>query len=220
MISREKVKQEVSENLTIEWMGRRSITEIVEEFTDSVFWGSFIYFIYTLIGGFLPVSFAYVVVFLIVATFLPFYIELEKWANEWHIVARDDLDGGGVVYKVWGVLSKSKKISSITKMSPSISTYTSFWYILWGYLTGDQMEKVTLTTDTHTHMDGQRISPSYAKAVGRIKQYKGGKAIKDVQPLWQILDGLNRAKTTDLLDPRYASHVAKVMTDRMLYDDN
>lgn len=99
-----KVLENVQQNqaLEIEWAGHRDIYEVVEEWTDGLFWfinvwiaAWFLYYFFELdFDILLAIS-----LFFSLVALLPMGFETLKWFNEWHIVTQDSHKGGGALFQ-------------------------------------------------------------------------------------------------------------------------
>lgn len=188
-------KFQIQEGLIPEYVTRRKFYEVIEEFGRMATW-EVVLWSYAILWWNAPLWFWLVVSLITLGIFLPFYIELEKWASEIYVVANDPNNIGGKVYRFKGIFNYSRIETPITVNAPipTIDEYENniaYWF--WKTTTGSRMQKVTLKSDTgYLMLSGTRMPPEFVKAIERVRGTSPNK--KDVPPMWQNMDGLIRAK--------------------------
>lgn len=223
MILPQFVTEKLQPKLKVIWWGRRARYEIVEEFSEAIFrvWiiVSIAYDIESNLGLGNIQPFNYWLVVFIVCLFAAHHavVEYYSWRNEVYVVAKDEANGGGRVYKFYGWLSKKHLDEPITPASPTLM-YDQFWfYRLWGKLTGEQMVKISLKSMNHTFLDGQRISPQFEKAIQKVRGSKG--SAQDEMPPNELrnLEEIKQAFIDGLIDKKLAENAAETIIRRVVY---
>lgn len=171
------VQKEIRENTTVQWAGRRASFEVVEEISEA----AFRVFIVCSIASVLYRSFEIPMWVILLSSFIVSSMlsnkainEIMLWKNEIYVVVSDDVSSGGKLYKFCGWLNRTYITDAIGPNSPTIASDTSLFYRLWGYLTGEKMERVRLTSQNHTYIEGRKMSPQFRRTIHAISGYKAG----------------------------------------------
>lgn len=217
----EFVQQKLQPRLHVIWWGRRAHYEVVEEISNGIFW---IYIILglaynvdrsTSLGG--MTFWAGVGILLLLATQHAF-VEVMTWLNEVYVVARDETNGGGRVYKFFGWLSKRYIDDAITVQSPAIIPEQMWYHRLWGWITGEQMSKIKLASMNHVYIEGKKISPQFEWAIKQVRGFKPPK--EEVSPTHlSNLVYLSEGKQTGLLRPKFAVDAAEALVMKSVYGE-
>lgn len=215
------VQEKLQPRLKVIWWGHRAVFEVVEEVSEGVF-RSYIIFgiawnVHRLahMDGFL---YWFSVLILLLLGCQKAILEVMMWQNEIYIVARDEVNGGGRIYKFFGWLSKRYIDEAITIQSPTILPEQPWYWRLWGYVTGEQMMKVKLASVNHTYMEGKKISPEFERAIKFIRGYKAPKEDVPVHDLTRLAD-LKQAMVDGLIDRDTARSAAQILIGRVIYGD-
>lgn len=191
-----KVLENIQQNqaLQIEWAGHRDIYEIVEEWTDGLFWLCNLliaaYYLSYLI------EFTFIVKMVLLAfciiSLIPALLESKKWASEWHIVTHDMHKGGGLYFKAEGILNTQLTPLDVMKVLPIPDEYhNNIAYWLWKKLTNHRLQKVTLKSDAGFFLlNNNRMPPQFANAWFRVR---GPMTVtKPEDGIWHEIDQLSR----------------------------
>lgn len=170
-----KVLENIHQNqsLQIEWAGHRDIYEIVEEWTDGLFWFANIW-IAAYYGQYLfeygDLTWIAIVLLSIIVT-IPMWLETEKWLNEWHIITHDLQKGGGLYFKSEGILNNKVTPLDIMKTLPVVDEYSNnFLYWFWKKLTAHRLQKISIKSDAGLFLlANNRMHPAFANAWFRIR---------------------------------------------------
>jgi len=179
------------QNLIPVWVGRRAFIEVVEEISDFIFSSlviTFFYYLFVLWFGLNDYNFVAYLLCIMLAG-IPLFVELKQWTNEIHVVAQYE-DGGGMLFKLKGWLSKENVFIPITKASPIPTVHQPMHYRLWTKITGEAIERVSLTTDAHKFLTNNRMPTAYSKAIGAVRGAKP--APQDIPDAWKLLDAIRR----------------------------
>lgn len=217
------VQEKMQPRLKVIWSGRRATLEVVAEVSEAIFrtylLAGFAYNVakYTDLdenGGFY-VAIAIVFLFLVQKAF----VEVMMWRNEIYVVARDEVNGGGRIYKFFGWLSKRYIDEAITPQSPTILPEQPWYWRLWGWTTGEQMMKVKLASVNHVFIEGKKISPQFESAIKFIRGYKPPKEDLPATSLAN-LGYLRDAQMSGLItDQRFLQDAVKAVIMRNVYGD-
>ncbi len=171
------VQKEIRENTTVQWAGRRASFEVVEEISEAVFR----VFIVCSIASVLYRSFEIPLWGILTAGFIVSMMlssrainEILSWQNEIYVVVSDEVTNGGKIYKFFGWLNRTYVTDAIGPNSPTIVSETSLFYRIWGHLTGEKMEKVRLSSQNHTYLEGRKMSPQFRRTIHAMSGYKAG----------------------------------------------
>lgn len=211
-------------DLTPYWWGRRAFYEVIEEIGISVYrvywvlviawnlwsweWIKVDWLTYSVIVG----------IFVIIAANKA-TMELIRWNKEIYVVAYNETNGGGKVFKFHGIFKDGVKADAITPTAPVPvegwrNEIEGSFYKLWGWLTGERMTRVTLQSQNHVYLSGDRVSPQFVLAIERIqgapKPNQEGEA-----PLAGLRD-LGYAKQVGLLDEYMAGQFAQALARRTI----
>lgn len=218
-----EISQKLQPNLKVVWWGRRAVYEIVEEFSEAAFrvWIALSAALWLFESrtrlGLDPVGF-WVAIFIACLLLSNYAIyEFYRWRNEIYIVAMDDVNGGGRVYKFWGWVSKKHIDEPISPNSPTLIFDQGLYYRIWGYLTGEKMCKLSLKSMNHTYLDGERISPRFEKA---IQDVRGGTPSKNetVSELHSLSD-IKQALVDNLIDEKFAREATRAIINRKVFGE-
>lgn len=187
------VQKEIRENTTVQYCSRRAVYEVVEEISEAVFR----VFIVCSIASVLYRNFEIPLWGILTAGFIVSLMlsskainEILSWQNEIYVVVSDEATNGGRIYKFYGWLNRTYVTDAIGPNSPTIISETSLFYRIWGYLTGEKMERVRLNSATHTYLEGRKMSPQFRRTIHAMSGYKAGQqstnptnlmAIRDIQ---------------------------------------
>jgi hypothetical protein len=171
----EEIRNQIRPGLTVVWWGRRSSFEIVEEVSEAIFhnfwiWGACI-LAYQM--------FEFDTMFQALGFLIPALLfsgkainEVAYWLNEIYVVATDEINSGGRVYKFYGWLNKAHIDEAITSNSPTKIAERPFWFRVWRYFTGQGMERVKLHSQNHTFLEGRKMPYAFARAIDQVGGYK------------------------------------------------
>lgn len=217
------IQRELQPKLKVIWWGRRAVFEVVKEISNGIFW------IYIIAGvGYnaayytdLDQSYTYWIAVAIAAlmAFQHAFLEIMAWKNEIYVVARDEVNGNGRVYKFWGWLTKRHIDKSISADWPTILPENAWYYRLWGYCTGEKMSKIKLSHPDHVYLEGRKISPDFERAIKFIRGYKAPK--EDLPPTsLSALAYLHEAKVGGLIkDTAFIENAAKKLISSQIYGE-
>lgn len=218
----EKVQQELRPNLTVVWWGRRSSFEIVEEVSEGIFRNIMIW------CGFIMVSqiFSETPLFQIAAVFIglslfasaKMFNEILSWINEVHIVAADETNGNGRVYKFFGWLNYRHIEEAITPNSPTKLVERPLFFRLWGWATGQRMERVQLYSQNHTFLEGKKMPYAYSRAINTVGGYKPAKPGDTPQEL-AILPIIQQLRAAGIIKQDLAQPAAEAIVRRIAFSD-
>lgn len=196
-----KVLEKIQQNqaLVIEWAGHRDIYEIVEEWTDALFWLANLWiaaYYAQFIFDFTPEMWLAVTILSIIIT-IPAWLETEKWISEWHIITHDLQKGGGLYFKSVGILNNQTTPMDIMKTLPVVDEYSdNILYWLWKKLTAHRMQKITIKSDAGLFLlIDNRMPPAFANAWFRVRG-----PIMTTKPedgIWNDLEQLYRQMLRD-----------------------
>lgn len=220
----EFVTKELQPNVNVIWWGRRATFEVVEEVSEAIFRYWIIISAASLVR---PLDLASLradwriwatALALCILVSRKAFMELVRWQNEIFVVVEDPVNGGGRIYKFWGWQTKRSVDEAITTSSPTILPEKPWFYRLWGWVTGEHMERITLKSVNHTYMDGRKISPRFQ---GSIKQVRGNKAGKGESPenLVSLRDIHFAEQVGGWIDHLLASELAKVALVKKIYGE-
>lgn len=206
-------------NLNVVYWTHRAVFEVVEEVSEAVFRVFIVGWIWWLLVentdlGLANVSGVAIIVSLLLAN--KAIIEIGRWANEYHVVCEDPINGGGRVYKFYGWFTRSVIDEKIDDNSPTI-IITAIWPArLWGWVTGEKMEKVVLKGRNNTYLDGQKVSPRYTAA---IKEVRGTPKVKEDLSPTDLRRGRDIAYLRDvgLLDHNLARQAATALVNNSIF---
>ena len=199
----DKIQIELRQNLTITWWGRRSQFEIVEEVSEGIYRNLIVWCAFILTAQiFQSTPLLYIfIVFVGISLFASAKMinEILSWNNEIHIVAADESNGNGRVYKFYGWLNKMHIEEAITPNSPTKLVERPWYFRLWGKITGQNMERVKLYSQNHTFLEGRKMPYAYSRAISRVGGYKPQK-IEDTPQDLAILPIIQQLRTSGLAD--------------------
>lgn len=168
------VREKVPHELSIQFWCRRAWFEVVEELSDTVQWtivfGVYSYGVYHLFHWYPALIIGTVLTVLWV--WRPFFFEYNRWLHEIYVVARNENDKGGMFYKFWGGKSgfdRKFMDDPITDRSPSAVGGQNAAERAWGFLTGEQMNKLSLKSDNNQYIEGRRVTPRLKEAIDRVR---------------------------------------------------
>jgi hypothetical protein len=207
----EEFRNQIRPGLTVVWWGRRSSFEIVEEVSEAAFYIYLIWSIYVLVHQLFGIETIYPAIgFLIITIYFSAHAinEMFYWFEEVYIVAADEANGGGRVYKFYGWLYKAYIDEAITSNSPTKICERPFWFRVWKYFTGQGMERVKLHSQNHTFLEGRKMPYAFSRAIDQVSGYKASQ-IEDAPPDLRVLPFLQQMVASGLIDRQLAETAAK-----------
>lgn len=218
----EWVTTKLQPNLHIVYWTRRARYEVVEEVSEALFRAGMIsWFAWILIENTSLEAANVMAVALICSLYLGHkaILEILRWQNEYHVVCEDPINGGGRVYKFYGFWNRMVIDEKIDDNSPTIIISALGFARLWGWLTGEKMEKVVLKGRNNTYLDGQKVSPRYAAA---IKEVRGTPKVKEDLSPTDLRRGneIIRFRDAGLLDHRVAKQAIEALVQNNIFGGN
>lgn len=208
------VQKEIRENTTVQYCSRRAVYEVIEEISEAIFR----VFIVCSIASVLYRSFEIPLWGILLSTLIVSFMACSKainevlsWKNEIYVVVSDEVTNGGRIYKFYGWLNRTYATDAIGPNSPTIMAETTLFYRVWGYLTGEKMEKVRLNSQNHTYLEGRKMSPQFRRTIHAMSGYKSNQQTVNPTGLAAIRD-IQFA----LEHGRIREHVANTMTEDLL----
>lgn len=211
--------EEIQPGLSIEWWGRRATYEYIEELSDALFWcwalASLVYGLVLLLES----PSAWWGLLLLVFPARHFVMELLKWYDEVYVVCRNDDRGDGEVYKFHGTFTQKKKSDPITNRSPASTTVKPFRYRVWGWLTGEHMERVTLSSDNNIYLKGERVSPQFDKSIRRVRSADTKKDREKMPDAVSYLREIDRLAIAGYIPQAQAKHYVQTILGRVMFGE-
>lgn len=215
----EEIRDKIRPGLTVVWWGRRSQFEIVEEVSEAIFhnmwiWGSCILFCQI----FKPESMYPALAFFIPAIILSSKAinEVAGWLNEIYIVANDEVNSGGRVYKFYGWLEKTRIDEAITSNSPTKAANRPLHFRIWRWITGQDMERVKLYSQNHTFLEGRKMPYAFYRALEQVAGHKASQ-LDETPPNLQILLFLQQMVAGGLIEKDFAKDAALETVRKHVY---
>ena len=209
----EKALNRIGENEEVTYWSRRSEYEMVEEFAEG-----FLYIwiwslaIWDISQALTMPSILYGLLFNILFIWTMVY-EFIKWKAEIHVVTEYINDKGGSYYKFWGPFNAKYKEIPISGTTPDISASMPFSTRVWRFITGEHLEKVDLSSQGNTYINGRRMSP---RLIAAIKSARGSPAEKNEinSDTVQIAREVRRMMKDGTLSKHEARHYARNLIER------
>lgn len=225
----EEIAKQIQPRLTVVWWGRRAVYEIVEEISED----AFRVYIIACIALFIEPAVTYLAEefgltastywYAVAVACLVFsnrsFREVMYWLNEIYVVARDDVNGGGRVYKFSGWLNKEHIDEPISPSSPTMLFEQSFFQRVWQWVTGEGMVRISLKSQNHTFIEGRRISPLFSRA---IKSMIGARPVNgDTKPALDLssMEYLQQAALMGFMTEVAARDAIQVIVARSVYGE-
>lgn len=218
----EFVTTRLQPNLNVVYWTHRAVYEVVEEVSEAIFrliivgWVWWLLIENTSLG--LPnVTGVAIIVSILLAN--KAIIEILRWKDEFHVVCEDPINSGGRVYKFYGFWNRVVIDEKIDDNSPTITISTPGVARIWGWLTGEKMEKVVLKGRNNTYLDGQKVPPRYAAA---IKEVRGTPKVKEDLSPTDLRRGREIVYFRDagLLDQRIARQAIEALVYNTIFGGN
>lgn len=201
---------------------RRAFFEIIEETAEGIFrlWilSAFAYWFAESTGRLASGSYWAGILLIALLIIQKSIKEILDWWFEVYVVTHDLNNGGGRVDKFWGWGRRGHVSEAITASSPAVIFDQDLHYRIWGWLTGEQMARITLKSANHTFIEGRRISPRLERAIYEVRG-KPGKKPDPIPGDLASLEYLKQAMLDGLVDRRFASESAKALITRNLYGE-
>lgn len=218
------------------WWGRRAFYEVVEELSAALWWSVWVGLIVLHLAleapkwltwqSVLAIGFVYIYIW------WEALIEIELWRNEIFAVGFDPQTGEGRIYKFfvpvgksksrlltkpWGVFNRGSFEDYITLNSPVPQDETWWWYRLWGWLTGEKMERLKLTSIANTYVEGNRVPPELRNALKYVRSTQPKKQEGPKDPTGYLLQEIRLAKLSGELTPEKAQMYTLELLERLIY---
>ncbi|OGC94050.1 MAG: hypothetical protein A2W25_11755 [candidate division Zixibacteria bacterium RBG_16_53_22] len=146
-------------------------------------------------------------------------MEFLRWLHEIYVVCRNDERGGGALYKFSGVFSQKGITDPITDKSPAVSYSTPWRYRVWGFLTGEHMERVHVSSDNNAYIDGNRVPPDFDRSIKRVRGSSPRPGPDDFPTMYMaqrmVFDALGRG----LIEEREAKDYNRTVLWNTIYGD-
>lgn len=190
-------KDQFPDGYEILWAERRAVFEIVYELAESLYLVWMVLSIAVWIWWWFDYSHPYYwagVTFFTILAMRKGFEEYKRWQHEIHciIVAQ----GIGYYYKFSGWLDRNPAHETITAVSPGVAgPKQTLFERLWGWSTGEQMARISLSGASGMHLNARRIHPSIDKAIQNVRGGKKGNMLpessanlRDASLIGQLLD--------------------------------
>lgn len=149
--------------------------------------------------------------------------EVTAWTGEVYVVCRDTVNGNGRVYKFY--LTKSKGWFKehgineyITPGSPACPYDQDWPYSVWGFITGENMERINLRSVTNTFIEGRKISPKLRQAIDMVRGKPSAKRDVNVSDL-NLLSDVKQAAVDGLISWSKAKQAAETLLVRTVWGE-
>jgi hypothetical protein len=189
------IRNKIRPGLTVRWSGRRAVFEVIEEVSEATFRIWIVISIGIAVHQLFPdmdiTRLAIVIAIICLIAAHRAILELLTWFNEIHVVCADEERDGGRVFKFTGFASQRSFSEPITAAMPTIDVERPWYFRLWGYVTGEKMERVRLYSANHTFLEGRKMHPNFYFALMMVG---GSKPLKSADE-----HGLTNQDLTDAL---------------------
>lgn len=217
------VQEKLQPRLKVIWWGKRCTYEMVEELSNGLFWQYIVFgtaYNISKYGEFDGWMYWFAVGVIILMASQRALLEVISWNNEIYVVGRDEVNGGGRVYKFWGWPTRRSIDDAITAQSPSISIEDPWYWRLWGWATGEKMSRAKLGSVIHgAYIEGRKISPQFEKSIKFIRGYRPPKEDLPATSLANI-GYLQDAKMSGIIrDAKFLEDAARAMISRTVYGE-
>jgi len=95
------------------------------------------------------------------------------WKSEVHIVSEFREKAGGIYRKIHGPFSLKIRETSITNATPDLTRDVPFVLRIWGWMTGQEVSKITLRSDGQTVIPSEFMPTRLYKAIAELKGEPG-----------------------------------------------
>lgn len=165
----EFARSEVSEHETVVFWTRRAPYEMVEEFSQGLFF--IVWYIAGLVMAAVALDWPGLLAALVLVGWPMWYMISEhlNWEYEIYVVTEYTQDKGGVLYQIVGPWDVKSKAIPINAAFSGLTTHEPLRYRLWGWVTGEHMERVTLSAGPNVVINGSRMPPELRKAINLVK---------------------------------------------------
>lgn len=196
-------KDQFPDGYEILWAERRAVFEIVYELAESLYLLWTILSITVWISWWFEYSHPYYwlgVLFFSILAMRKGFEEYKRWQYEIHVIVV--AQGIGYYYKFSGWLDRNPAHETITAVSPGIvGPKQTLFERLWGWSTGEQMARISLSGASGLHLNARRIHPSIDKAIQNVRGGRKGPELPE--PSANLADAKTIGQLIDMkkLDP-------------------
>jgi len=212
----EKALAKIGENEEIMYWTRRARYEMVEEFSQGIFFAAILVLAILDMAESISTTMLWGLLFLVPIFWFVFY-EYLGWKSEIHVVTEYTHATGGSYYKLYGPFKERFKEIPITSSTPDVSTEVSFPLRMWGYITGENQERVQLSSQGNTYIRNARLSPGLVRSIKAVRGSPAGKDT-DTKSHVGIVKAIGRAKHEGNLTRGEARHYTKLAIEKAVSD--
>ena len=187
---------DVGPNEQIVFWCRRALYELVEEFSQGIFfvlvWTIFIVDLHQILPS---------ATWGLLLNIFPLWYMAKHyldWHAEVHVVTEYTADSNGTYYKYFGYFNQGMREIPITRSSPDVSNEMQYRMRIWRWITGEDVEKIVLSSEGNTHISSQRMPRSLRKAIKSVRgrpspKYREGQPLpvqesQEIRSIWK--DGI------------------------------
>lgn len=212
------VRVEIGEYETIVYWTRRAVFEVVSEVGQSIFWiWVFGLFILDASEGMNWPDLRWMLLFCFPIAGYGTW-EIIKWYHDIHLVTEFDHQSGGMYRPFWisKMLSYKGKDIPIDKASPDVS-HDQPWYVRWwGNITGERMEKVTVTSQSRSYLEGNRVPLALRAAITAVRGSPSSKDLERDPTIVQLSRELRTMGSIGQMPQWRVNHLLAVLWDGVL----
>lgn len=192
--------------------------EVVEEVSEAVFRIFVVSSFFTMLYNLFELKLMYAIIAALIVCLIVSNRaigELLSWSHEIFVICENENGGGGRVYKFFGWANQRSQDENITPGFASMDIERPWYFRLWGWITGEKMERVRIFTPNHQgFLEGKKLHPSFAFMLSMVGGGKSGK--DDTNSSQDLADAKEIAQlvAVGLLEHEYGKAAARTLVER------